>query len=364
MKNKTKFIIIVSLVLTIFIIQNVSAYTKLCLQDCQGTPANNPRYTCFLGAKNSCGDPGYCEVCVTDAGNPTDPNKCAGQICSSSNDGDIDPNPPVLTVLNPLNNFIYNEKNVEFAVQVDMPSKVEYKDMNNEAKGWQVLCSSCTYVEKSKNFKDGNNSVIVKATKISNDLTDEESVEFAIDSKSPKIHKTYPKKGKYANGEFTVEYSELNLELIKLFYGLEGSMNILDMNFCSNGMKQSCSVTIDLSSFNGQEIGYYFEVIDIASSKVQSKLTNVLVDTTAPSITKFNVTNSGKNVYFDIEIDDETAKIEYMDLDDKNPKFKTLCSKKLVCQKKKSLSEGEHDLVVRAIDKAENSDEEQLNFFI
>src|SRR3989344_8984124 len=102
MKNKTKFIFLFSLVLTILIIQNVLAYTKLCLLDCQGTPADNPRYTCELGRSNSCGDPGYCQVCVTDAGNPTDPNRCAGQVCSSLNDSDgIDPNKPNLTVLNP-----------------------------------------------------------------------------------------------------------------------------------------------------------------------------------------------------------------------------------------------------------------------
>jgi len=361
MKNKTKFIFLFSLVLTILIIQNVLAYTKLCLLDCQGTPADNPRYTCELGRSNSCGDPGHCEVCVTDAGNPTNLNRCLGQTCSIFGDGNdtLDPNKPNLTVINPLNGSTYGDKSMDIIVDVDSPSKVEYMDMNDQRRGWKVLCNSCTHAEKSGRFNEGNNDILIKATKNSNEQTDEKEIIFNVDSKTPKIHKTFPKRKAYGNGEFTIEYTELNLALIKLFYGTESDPRSLDMGFCSSGERQSCSATVDLGDFQGQEIGYYFLVFDSANL-IQSRLTNILVDQIAPNLLKVNVTNEGRNVYFDIEIDEERSKIEYMDLSDRRPRFQTLCSNKLICNKSRRFKEGEHDLIIRAIDKAENSDEEEL----
>ena len=115
--------VLTALALLLIVIPSVSAYTKLCLRDCQGTPANNPRYVCDLGSSSRCNDPGYCEVGVTDLGNPTAPNRCSGQTCHLLGDnGTIDSTPPNLTVHHPVQNFIYNSRAVSFELEVSESS--------------------------------------------------------------------------------------------------------------------------------------------------------------------------------------------------------------------------------------------------
>ncbi|MEK6934555.1 MAG: hypothetical protein AABW46_01625 [Nanoarchaeota archaeon] len=362
--NKFNFMITLSFLLIIFIIPNVFAETKLCLTDCQGTPVDNPRYVCELGSKNSCGDPGICIVCVTESGNPTDLNRCQDQSCSILDDGGTDLEPPVLTIFSPESDFWYDDRRVPALLEVDSYSLLEYMNLADSRPRWRTLCDKCTSYDKDIRLNEGENNVTFKATKKINGLTDEANVQFNIDSKTPKIHRTYPKKGEYANGEFIVEYTEDNLKDIVLNYGTEGNMSDLLMDWCSSGSKQSCSAVVDLSDFDGQQIQYWFDVSDFVRTVSNRRPVEVLVDITAPEILNFSVWNEERNVYFDVEIDDETAKIQYMDLDDTKPKWKTLCSMDLICERGKRFRDGEHNLIVRAIDKAENTDERETTITI
>src|SRR3989344_924 len=149
MENKTKIIFILSLSLIIIMSLSVSAYTKLCLSDCEGTPVNNPRYVCELGNTNSCNDDGYCEVCVTDSGNPTAPYRCAGQSCGildSEDDTDVvnESDLPVLTVNSPIDNTYYSSTCVFFDLEVDSNSLLEYKNSDSTRPLWRNLCNDCT----------------------------------------------------------------------------------------------------------------------------------------------------------------------------------------------------------------------------
>src|SRR3989344_5450412 len=164
MENKTKIIFILSLSLIIIMSLSVSAYNKLCLSDCEGTPVNNPRYVCELGNKNRCNDVGYCEVCVTDSGNPTAPYRCAGQSCNflDGNGGDNGINEtayPVLTVNSPIEGQYYEKSAVVFDLDVDSTSLLEYKNLDDSRALWRTLCKDCTSYTGKVRLKEGLNHV-------------------------------------------------------------------------------------------------------------------------------------------------------------------------------------------------------------
>jgi len=129
-------------------------------------------------------------------------------------------------------------------------------------------------------------------------------------------------------------------------------------------------VSLNLDSFNGQEIEYKFIIIDILNNTDESKPTRLKVDTIAPEIKDFKNPIAGKYVYFNMTILNEDRysfnKVEYRDNFNLNPMWKTLCInlKNNACSKKVYFSKGEHNLVIRASDEAGNSDLEYLSINI
>ena len=123
-----------------------------------------------------------------------------------------------------------------------------------------------------------------------------------------------------------------------------------------------------MTAYDGKYINYWFNITDYFRS-VNSKSTRVFVDTTSPVlIVNSPINNSyGKKVPFNISVSEKVS-LEYYDNMELNPKWKRLCSN---CEeygdskkKTKYFKKGNHDLLIRAIDKAGNSDMEEISFMV
>ena len=366
MENKTKIIFILSLSLIIIMSLSVSAYTKLCLSDCEGTPVNNPRYVCELGNKNRCNDVGYCEVCVTDSGNPTAPYRCAGQSCSfldGGNDTSVvnESDLPVLIVNSPIDNTYYSSTGVYFDLEVDSDSLLEYKNVDDKRALWRTLCNDCTSYTGKVRLNEGLNHISFKATN-SNGLSAEKELIIGVDSKKPRINgKTYPENRKYADGTFSVTYDEENVKNVTLYYGINNYTDI-QLENCPSGKKQTCSIDVNLSDYEGQSLNYHFTVEDVTGRTVDSKRNTVKVDTVAPEITDLTYEIVEKTVTFDITTDSVARKITY--IESGVSKEKTICSRTAHCIKNKTFKIGTYDLTVIAKDEAGNFDFREIQFIV
>ena len=238
------------------------------------------------------------------------------------------------------------------------------------------LCKDCESYDRRKSFKNG----FYYLTVICLDEPDiNSSVFFFVDSKAPKISKTYPKRNSFTNGsDFMMKYTEffplgfsliINDELVFEKDGPFGESN----NFCPLGKNQKCNFNMDVSDYEGQEIEYYFGMFDIIPNIVFSKPVLVTVDTTPPVLlnpNKFVWQGEGRKnryVYFDFEIEEDNLdEITYIDSEDRRPRERKLCSKlkKGSCEKKKSFRKGEHNLTIYIKDKAGNSVEERVVFSV
>ena len=87
------------------------------------------------------------------------------------------------------------------------------------------------------------------------------------------------------------------------------------------------------------------------------------VDTTSPEIEELNYEIDRRRVEFDISIT-EDVDIEYMDENDKRPRWRSFCRNCDSYERMKTFTRGEHDLLIRAMDKATNTDERRISFQI
>lgn len=368
-KNKTKtsvaFIGFIFLAFILLSLNSVNAYQRLCLRYGEGIPGDD--YVCWHT---------LCQVCVTDQMNPTHPGYC-NNIKGCSNDGNttLDITPPVLTINSPSNNAVYKVRNVLFDIRTNEPATYYYLDNINGRGRWKSIGSNKQSISKTINFKDGLNDVTIKAV----DRNKNENITrlvFTVDSKEPKITKTFPKKG-FANGELSVEFIEENPVELVLHYG-NSAVGFRQMEFniaeCeTDRSKKTCEDSVVLSDFNEQDIEYWFVLEDIAGSTFESKHLVLSVDSSGPVLLnpssfwsqgkgKFN-----KYIQFNMEINEPNLEeVSFIDNNDVNPKWKKLCSslKDGKCVKKQSFKKGSHALDVRILDKAGNSFKASLGEFV
>ncbi|MDD5193671.1 MAG: hypothetical protein PHF67_03725 [Candidatus Nanoarchaeia archaeon] len=203
-----------------------------------------------------------------------------------------------LVIKNPIEDtYNYKKLNLNLDSNVVL-SKLEFSEKNSR---WTTLCTNCKSYNKQKSFNDGSYDLTFRGT-LTGGQTIFNQTSFTIDTKDPKILKTEPKNKDFARGNFYVKYSEDNLKEITLFYGNKGITK--NDTECPSGKNQECFFNVDLSSFDGQTISYYFAVTDIAKNKDDSRKQTVIVDKTAPIINNPDSfwTTDGKYIYFDISI--------------------------------------------------------------
>ena len=269
-----------------------------------------------------------------------------------------------LTVNSPLDG-IKNERRILFEIQANMEvDNITYIDNSDTRPSWKRLCKDCEEYgvsrTRTKSFRDGGHNITIKATK--NDSSVEKSEYIFIDSKDPKIRRTNPGRGKYTNGSFEIQWEEINPDLITLHYA-DQIMTKDDCPYNLTERTQSCLFEVDLTQYHGEEIEYWFDVIDIAGNNDTSRAYSVNVDTISPVITKLEREIIGRKVYFNVEVSEE-VKLEYMDTLSSRPSWESLCTRCNSYDGYKYFSYGNHDILIRARDNAENSDREILSFEI
>jgi hypothetical protein len=270
---------------------------------------------------------------------------------------------------------IYDSKRVKLNITTSKEVKlIEYINYVDTRPRWKRLCTDCDDYglskKKTKTLKEGQNNLTIRAT---DDLgqVKEENISIFIDSYVPRISRTQPRRNDIVNGyEFYIKYTEYNPTGVSLF--INGTNNsVLIWKNCSAGRNQECYFDGEdgnISQFDGEKVNYWFVVEDIAGSMDESRITPITIDSSEPIINSFNFTIDRRRVEFIFNITEPNfEKINYIDYNDRRPRFRSLCTRLRddVCVKKKSFKVGEHNLTIEILDDAGNRNLiENLNFVV
>ncbi|MBI3623763.1 lamin tail domain-containing protein [Candidatus Pacearchaeota archaeon] len=274
-------------------------------------------------------------------------------------------------------NSIYEKKRVLFNLSINDGNgslvnvdKIDYIDYNDLRPRWTTLCTNCDSYERLRNIDEGQNNITIRVQL--QDVVKNVNISSFVDSKKPIISSMLPKKNGVTNGSnFWLKYSEDNLEEVKLLINHTDNSSSFQDEFnlnCTSGKNKQCSKSLDLSEFDGSWIEYWFEVSDSINTVI-TKRVNVSVDTTSP-ILIINMPENGtygKNVPFNLSVNEKTD-IEYLDSWDEVPAWKKICGNcngyGLTSTKTKLFKKGIHNLMIKATDKAGNSDEGSVGFLV
>lgn len=261
-----------------------------------------------------------------------------------------------MKVFSPMDNKIYDDRRVPF--EVELSEKAESLLYSEDGKRFKRLCRDCEEYgmsrERTERFDEGKNEIIIRA--LFNGEEVDYPVSFIVDSKEPRISKTYPKRNSITNGnDFSIKYTEENLKKVSLYFN-----PTLVLDECNlSGRNIECEPDINLSNYDGETISYYFIVEDIAGSIDKSRPIKVEVDTSAPEILNEDdfYKQEGKYIYFDIEVDEKNLDevVLYYDYRGRT-KEKRLCSRLRggVCEKKFRMKDDYSNLKVKVLDEAGN----------
>lgn len=301
----------------------------------------------------------------------------AGRVSEKTWKFEVSANTPLMemVVYSPQSG-IFNSRKTPFNISLDgKASRIEYINYNERIPRWRVLCTDCEEYgysgirQKTKLLNEGENLIEIRATDFIGRTT-EQNFSLFIDTKQPVIQKTEPKINRVTNGsDFYIKYSEENLKEVLLL----GNKTLNLTNQCDeSGKNVVCNIQPDLSSFDGREITYWFDVKDIANNTDSSRPISVLVDTTSPILTVNspveNLTGStiyGKRIPFNIVISEDVT-LSLLDNSSDRARWQRLCSNcdsyGLDRLKTKYFTEGNHNLTIKATDKAGNSDSQEIIF--
>jgi len=284
-----------------------------------------------------------------------------GGECGVFGGGNIDGEPPILTLNDPINNSLQTKRRILVDFTVDEESDVYYLDLINGRGRWTRVCRDCREYSRTRSFKEGYNHLRIRATDVVGNEEFQE-ISFLVDSKKPKISKTGPKRG-FANGLFEVRFKEENPEKLELHYGniITGfRVEELDLGTsCYKDRKKTyCEINVDLEDYDEQEIEYWFELEDIVGNFDDSRHINIGVDTTFPIINSIEKIVDGTRVEFTLNITElNFDEAEYIDNSALRPRWRRLCSrlKEGMCERRIVLKdEGEHKIDIQVIDDAGN----------
>ena len=276
----------------------------------------------------------------------------------------IDSDAPVFVNINsPLEGQNYSDKRVLFDITLDGEvESLDYIGYEEENPKWNRLCRNCESYNKTKSLKDGQHNVTFMAIDQAgnNQIF---NVSFLVDSKKPKINKISPEDGSVVQGTiFIVEYDEDFLQKVELF-GTNGTGDFIAVsNSCPSGKKQSCSFDINLSSYDGSSVSFYFNISDSINT-IMSEINTIFIDDTSPILTVNSPLNGANytksSILFNINIS-ENALLEYKA--DTDTRWRKLCSDCSMYNQTKSFVKGLHTVKIRSTDRAENIDEETISF--
>jgi len=251
-------------------------------------------------------------------------------------------------------NKLYNNKKIVFNISAsEILYKIEYINYNDASPRLKSLCTNCEEYGFLKlrriTLNEGDNNITIRGTGEFGQVV-EKNIFLKIESKQPKIIKTFPERG-FVSGIFNISFEEENPMNVTLSYGNIGigfRIGKVDLPNCVLERKKwSCGINVNLFDFDGQEIEYYFSVVDVANNTAISKIRSLDVDFTPPIINEFGYTIMGNRVKFDFNITENNFnRINYIDYNEKAPRQRALCTtlKNGICIKKISFPIGEHNL--------------------
>ncbi|MEI6058723.1 MAG: hypothetical protein WCP89_03040 [archaeon] len=375
--TKTKFVLVgIALALMLAsLVSVVSAaasypYVSMCLGNDQSININSATYTSTSpDGRMICGagkctahlksGSGYVILCVQKISDvlyttPTVPSRCSGG-CNwiGGTTGSVN---MTLTVTLPFaNGGVYNKQSFNLDITTNKIASITLT--NNVAVTEKNLCPNCKAYKRAEYVKEGFNDITIRA--VNGFEIVEKHITFIIDSKKPVISKVLPLANSFASGDFSIVYTEMNLKNVTLYYGIlnQTIKNVVKKD-CPSGVKQQCDLTVDLSQFEGKEIVYWFNIVDIANTNISSKPVKIKVDNTSPKINSLSNSVLGKYVTINMSITELNFKnVQFYDNYDLNPKWKILCSslKNGYCVKKLFLKNGEHPIDLQVNDKAGNA---------
>ena len=375
LKNRFVIGVIVGLFLIMSIVVVSADYTLLCLRD--GEKVEFSKCNPLMGNRY-CHSDITCNYCVyrNSAGTawcPANLNQCnaIGMGCtylgggSGGGGGIIDATPPEISACSPVNDRVYNSRRQNLKCSSDEIATWYYKDLNDRKPKWKRICREKFGCDKKISFDEGENHIIIKAVDEQGNSVEVERT-FRVDSKKPKISKTYPKKG-FANGVFEIEFKELNPKSLILHYGSQTQE--VDLSTCTTDRrdKTRCSVEVDVTSYDGQRIYYWFVLTDVADTVAKYKRVGLYVDTSDPVLLNPDSfwsqraepgERNSKYIDFNLKIDERNLdEVSYMDLDARRPKWKRMCSRLRGgdCQKKVRFKKGAHRVDIQITDEAGNA---------
>jgi hypothetical protein len=342
-------------------------FQRICLERGQSIPnINNPSFVCEFAS---------CVQCI-DQNNRIVPIEMCRNIpeCKALQDFRFnDIISPNIDIFFPQNKKVYNNRKIPIHIETDEFSEIEMFDNSQFRTSSRTLCKECIINIREQSFRDGFHLLTIRATDQSGNFN-QKSIEFFVDTKEPRISRTYPNKN-FANGNFKLEFREDNPVLIKLFYGntLKGyNSQLLDSSSCSFSKRRHiCNILIDLSNFESQALDYWFSVEDIAGQQDVSRIERLEVDSMSPIIKEIKLSQENRGVTITIDIEEKNFKlVEYLDTSLNNPRWKRLCSKLQytssttgICKRTLNLRNDSQfkEIILRATDKAGNSAEESIN---
>jgi len=269
---------------------------------------------------------------------------------------------------------IYNQRRFSVNVSTNIiVEEIEYIEWWDNNPRWRRLCRNCDeygmFRNKKKSFNQGWNNVSFKATDFLG-FSVEKNVLFFVDSRNPDIDKTYPRRG-FADGNFIVEFEELNPVNLTIFYGNDSQQIDINLSCVQDERHEDeyeCNFFVNLSEYNNKEIEYYVYLEDIAGNFDISRERDIQIDMTDPIINEINFTIDRKRVEFEINITELNFDgVYYIDWNDRRPRERRLCRRlddDGICSKKKTFRYGEHNLTIIALDGAFNNATENLFFEI
>ena len=241
--------------------------------------------------------------------------------------------------------------------------ELEYIDYSDKNPRWKRLCRNCDSYSREKSFSDGVHNLTIRATDEFGNVA-EKNVSFLIDSKVPRISRTEPRNRAVSNGEdFYIKFNEDNPKELNLILNSTDTLPMNLSNCVLNKNYYECFFDIDLTSYDGEEIEYYFELEDIVGNKGVSRPTQITADTTPPSINNPEdfYSNDSRYIYFNISIieenlDEVTLSYEYERNGKLYEKEKRLCSrlKDGICEKKFRYQNYYESFQLNVFDKADN----------
>lgn len=285
--------------------------------------------------------------------------------------------PSIFTIYSPNKTLSGSRRILVNLTTVDFFDLIQYKDYNYRNPKWKTLCKDCDRYgferKRYKFLKEGENIFGFRAINASG-VVEEQNRSVFVDSKKPIISRTEPRRNKVINGSyFSVRYTEEYLENITLVYGPD-NRSVTKLT-CEKGRNKVCVFNdINLSDYEDEYIEYYFIVKDKIWTK-ESRKTKVYVDSVKPEIDVIEPMNNKNYSYgtrripFSINVS-EDVELKYIDLNSSRrwPRYKTLCrncdSYGLNKNRFKIFGEGDHNILIKATDKAGNVNFEEVYFRI